>query len=252
MTTAPVSANIVTKDPDMSHLGMTLRSLADQQKPPAEVIIVDSTAGGHAVQSAESMCSVCTANVTDSIESLRRQGADVKLIHDEDAGLGAARWLANKGASEDVVWHLDEDAVIVSDDWTIRALDQLDDPGVSAVGGCVSPLQDNPMGRVIGTADTITSATPGGWYIMYPRAYCDGQGCMMPDQHRGEDTTTRRVLRRKGRLVRDPNLLAQKDLPTERQKSARNVVLGAAGGAVAGAVASKFMDYAIGRFTGGL
>lgn len=245
MHTAPVSANIVTKNPDMSHLGMTLRSLANQNSPPAEVIIVDSTPGGHAVESADETCSVCTANVNDAIQTLRSRGSDVILIHDESAGLGGARRIANDESSQDVVWHLDEDAVIVSDDWTERALGRLDDPGVSGVGGNVAPLRPTAEGKVLGTADTVTRSVEGGWYIMYPKRLCQGERCVRTGQDRGEDISTRNILRQHGEIVREPEILAKKDLPTQRQKSARNVVLGAAGGAVAGAVASKVLDAVI-------
>jgi len=245
MQTAPVSANIVTKNPDMSHLALTLRSLANQNRPPAEVIIVDSTPGGHAVESENGgSCSLCGGSVSKTIEDLQSQGVTVQLVHNTDVGIGGARDRATMEASQPAVWDLDEDAVIDNPEWTQRALDRLDTPGVAAVGGNVTPLGGTMEGRVYGAMDAAAGAVPGGWYIMYPRAYCTpDEKCYTLDQHRGEDRTTRAQLKEHGELVRDPNLVAQKALPTNRQKSARNVILGSVGGAVSGAIGSKVIDY---------
>jgi hypothetical protein len=247
MTTAPVSAVVVTMKPRSDHYTMTLRSLAQQKSPPSEVILVDSTPGGHAAGESND-CSLCEKALQESIEELREKGATVKKEHVPDSGIGEARRIGLNIADEAAVWHLDEDAVIVTPDWTERALTRLDNPDVAAVGGNVAPLRENTEGRLFGSVDAATQSVPGGWYIMYPRKYCREDGkCLMFGQGRGEDITARQQLSEEGAVVRDPELLAKKDLPTDRQQKARNVVLSAAGGAVAGAVTDKLVGSIVNR-----
>lgn len=246
MTTAPVTAVVVTADPRRDHLAMTIRSLAKQENPPAEVLFVDGTSGGHALDKGGD-CSLCGNVVSEAITELENQGATVRNIHDEKAGIGEARRIGMEEATEPVVWHLDEDANILSEDWTQKALSELDKPEVAGVGGNVTPIEDSRVGKFFGATDAVTGAVPGGWYIMYPRRLCMGDGeCLLVGQQRGEDITVRRTLNESGDLVRRPDLLAQKDLPTTRQKKARNIVLSAAGGAVAGTLADKLFSAVLG------
>lgn len=243
---APVSAIIVTRDPNPVHVGSTLRSLADQERPPAEVLVVDSTPGGHFLN-VDSECALCTQYVEGALERVGEAGSKTKRVYSETAGVGEARHLGIQESGQPAVWHLDEDSVIATPEWTRRALKRIDNPDVAAVGGNVAPIRDNLDGRALGALDAATQFNPGGWYLTHPRAYCTGDACVWPGQDRGEDRTLREELRQHGALVRDPELLAEKDLPTTRQRSLRNVVAGTAGGAIAGAVASRALDAFTGR-----
>lgn len=243
MTTAPITAIVISKDPNESHMAMTINSLANQDQPPAEVIFVDSTSHQHALKNMGG-CALCTQALKEAIQNLKDAGTTVVYAHNPSAGLGEARDIGIKNATQPAIWHLDEDAVITDTDWTTKVLKQLDQKGVVAVGGNVAPLRDNGVGKVFASLDAATQFVPGGWYITHPKALCTGDACVWPGQHRGEDKTLRNHLSQRGTLVRDQTLLAKKDLPTNRQHSLLKTVVGASGGAVSGILASKLFDAA--------
>lgn len=234
-TRAPVTAIIPVRNPDRDHLAQTLSSLARQTRPPTEVIVVDSTPGGFKVKSQRGGgCGLCGDPVVTALDILSQKGVDVSTIQIE-AGTGEARRRGMDAASQPFVLHIDEDAVFKRENAIEAGLQQLrDDNEAVAVGGSVTPLRGNPDGHVFALAERALPSTLTIHHLMHPRAFCSSQdSCMFIGQHRGEDITLRRHLQQHGTIVAVPQMTAQKDLPTQRQSTLRNIGLAVAGGAAA-------------------
>lgn len=233
MPTAPVTAVIPIMDPNREHLARTLASLARQNSPPAEVIIVDSTPGGfHVGEGGDGDCGVCGDPVVAALDALHAAGVSTSVVHNDEAGIGGARRAGLHAASSPVVWHMDEDSVILSNDWTEVALDRLEEDGIVGVGGAViQPVDKTRQGKVIARLGDALRIPPEGHNIMHPRMLCAGDRCFEAGQNRGEDITLRRQLRRHGRVVRESSLVCEKAFPTRRQELGRNIGGATAAGA---------------------
>lgn len=243
---APVTAIVVTKWPDMDHLGQTLHSLSRQDYPPSEVLVIDSTPGGVGAGEPES-CGICGNKVREAVSSLESEGVEYTVVEDEELGIGEARQRGMDEASEPVAWHLDEDAVIQNRNWVAKALNRLSEDGVAAVGGSVTPINGSGVWKAAGALDAAADSVPGGWYLMHPIAYCDDSKCTRVGQHRGEDITLRSQLTDYGRLERIAGNVASKSLPTTRQSIVRDIVVSAASGAVVSLVSDYARRKVLGR-----
>jgi len=216
-----MAAVIPVKDPNAVHLSQTIDSIGDQTYTPKEVIVVDSSATPLAINS---------------------DVVNVNTIRRPDAGIGEARREGMREADAEYIAHLSEDAVILRSDYFAEAVDRLDQPDVSAVGGTVFPIRGNREGKAIAVLDKFNPSSLGTHHIIHKKALCDGSACFHSGQGRGEDRTLRSELRQYGRIERMGDHAAMKDLPTKRQSLARKVIIGSLTGAIAGAASGWARD----------
>jgi glycosyltransferase involved in cell wall biosynthesis len=213
-----VSVIIPTKEPNEEWLMWTLRSLEEQTVPPLEVIVVDGSDPPLRVDSTGAL--------------------NVRTYHRAGLGIGAARRFGAEQAAGPHLMHTDEDAVLLREDYIERAMEHLSSEGVVGVGGVVFPIQSNPSGHLVTAFDRMSPSPLSTHHILHPKYLCpDGQACFQVDG-RGEDLDIRSHLRQHGEIRRDGDLVALKDMPTNRQKGALQSIGAAAFGGIATAVGS--------------
>lgn len=212
--TAPVSAAICTRKPNIDHLSRTLQSIRRQETPPAEVVLVDSTPDGPPI-GGEHYSAIHYEPVANALSGLSAEGVDVVTA---EAGIGTQRRVGVEESSQPYIVHLDEDAVLLNRHHFDIALERLDDPDVAAVGGPVEPIEEGPLSNAIASAEHATPYVRCTHYLTHERRLCDDVTRCFPNDHRGNDIKLRSHLRSHGHIVRDPRLVCLKDLPTNRQK----------------------------------
>lgn len=211
-----VSAIMPVHDPNLEHMAWTLDALENQDYPIRELIVIDSSPGAVNVE-------------MDSIPT--------KVLRAPDAGIADARELGIQNATGDYIVELDEDAVMLREDYITQAVESIQTDGTSAAGGVVIPIRGNVEGRAIAFADRFNPSSLGTHNLVYPRTMCLRQGESMchPMANRGEDITLRRELQQYGRIHRMNDQGILKDLPTTRQELSRNAIVGTIiGGVIAG------------------
>jgi len=218
-----VAAVIVTRDPNLTHLAWTLSRLADQDYPIEEAIIVDSS--------------------EDAIE-VEVEGVPTRIVQMAPEGISAARRRGVRESTADIVIQMDEDAVFLRDDYVRRAVEHLADPTVSAVGGVVVPIRGNVNGDIIAGLDRINPSALGTHTLVHERAYCldEGGDVCFPMADRGEDVSLRERLQQFGTIRRMADQAVLKDLPTNRQSLAQQVVVGTIVGSLTGALTGIVRD----------
>lgn len=219
-----VSAVMVVRDPDPKHMAWSLSRLPEQNYPVEEVIVVDSS----------------EEPVEAEVEEI-----PTRVIHAPDMGIGDARQKGIQVASGDFILEMDEDAVLVRDDYIASAILRGSQSGSAAAGGVVLPIRGNLEGHGIALLDRLNPTTLGTHNMVFPRRLCveDGtdQCYLLPN--RGEDRTLRKHLAHHGRIERMHDQAVLKDLPTTRQETARNLLSTIVVGAVAGTVSSIVTAY---------
>jgi glycosyltransferase involved in cell wall biosynthesis len=221
-----VSAVVRTKDPDVKHLTWTLDSLADQDYPNKEVVIVDA--------SAEPL-------------SATVEGVPTTVLHEPEMGIAEATETGMRAASGEYIMPMDEDTVFISRDYISRAMEELQNPSVSGAGGVVFPIRGNAEGRMIAALDRVNPSSLGTHTILFPRIVCldeNGDLCN-PMANRGEDRSLRKQLREYGEIRRMDDQAVLKDLPTTRQKSARNTIVGSILGGVVTSLLTSYITSAL-------
>jgi len=211
---------MITKDPDPETMAWSLSRLAEQDYPVSEAIVVDSSPTPPKV----------------SIE-----GINERVIHAPEAGNGEAREIGLSEARGDYILEMDEDAVLVRDDYLSQAVDELTDDRVAATGGVALPLRDNLSGHAVAMLDRVNPTALGTHYMVYPRTSAlpgveeefYGRG------NRGEDISARGRLKEMGEVRRMPNQAVLKDLPTTRQSGAGSGIIG---GIIAGFVTAAVQE----------
>lgn len=231
-TTQGTNASVVIPvvDPDVRALALTLDSVAEQDFPIEEVVIVDGS---------------------DEPVEAKVDGIDTKVVQDEGLGQGNARRLGMQSTTGDYIVHLDEDAILLNENYVSEAVSRIESqPDAAAAGGTVIPLRGNLTGDFIAAADRLNPSTLGTHHLVHPRYICvedDGMLCF-PIDGRGEDITLRNALKKSGGIVRMYNQPAMKDLPTARQEKGINtLVLSLAGGVVSGLITSA-VERAVRRY----
>lgn len=242
---AAVTAVIPIREPNPQHLGRTLASLARLTPTVDEVIVVDSTPGGFRVGTDASGCAVCSAPVADGLAATEARGIDVRVI-EEEMPRGQARNVGMKRASNDLVWHLDEDTVFTRPNSLRSGLERLSEDGVAAVGGPVVAIEGNLDGVAIAKLERLVPSTLTVHHLLHHRNFCAGDRCFFVGQGRGEDLTLRSHLRQHGVIATVPEMEAEKDLPTFRQELAQRIV-GSVIGGVSAVVVGKGIDAGLGR-----
>ncbi len=140
---ASVSAIVSTRNV-VEYVGAALTSIAEQTSPPDEIVVVD----GHS-----------TDGTLDAIARF----PGVRVVHQQDAGLAAAR---NLGLSETTGAFV---AFLDADDWweptkTTRQLEALDGTAdVGVVAGQMDRMNVAATGRA--EVETVPALTPGGVLI---------------------------------------------------------------------------------------
>lgn len=216
-----LSVVIPTYQPDATNLVRTIDSIGDQDYPVEEVVIVNSG--------------------PDPLE-VNSQKVRTRVIESPETGTGEARREGMESVDTEYVAHFDEDAVLLREDYFSDAVERLQKPDVSAVGGTVFPLRGNVGGRAIALADRFNPSSLGTHHIVHRRALCTEGECFYPGQGRGEDISIRRELQQHGHIERMQGQGALKDLPTARQGLARDLIVGTVTGAIAGAVSGYIRD----------
>lgn len=219
-----VSAVLTVRNPNPSHLAWTLDSLAEQTVPPDEVVAVDASPEpvyiGH-----------------DSLNT--------KTFSRPDMGIGDAREFGLEKASGDYIVEMDEDAVLVEENYIQRGLEELSRDGVSGAGGVLLPLTEKPTAKMVAALDRVNPSDLGTHYLMYPRALClsgGSEGCY-PVPGRGEDRTVRERLRQFGDISRMYDQPVMKDVPTTRQENGLKTIAAS----IAAGVATSFATSLIRR-----
>lgn len=215
-----VTAVIPVKDPDRHWLAWTLDSLNKQTEPVKEAIIVDSS----------------EAPVSVSVD-----GLSTWVMHRPGTGIGEARRFGVRAASTEYVIEMDEDAVLLRDDYLARAIAELQKDDVAAAGGVVFPIRGNTVGKAISLADRFNPSDLGTHYLVY-RTMQKRDGDLYPVRHRGEDITVREELRDSGQISRMTDQGVLKDLPTDRQQMGTDGLFTILSGAAAGVFASVVED----------
>lgn len=193
-----VSAVLVAKDPDIDVLARTLSSLADQDYPIKEVIIVDGSE-----QPLE-------ADV---------EGIQTRVIPAEPKGQGHARRVGLSEATGDYIVEMDEDTIFRNRDYISSAIQRLEATNASAVGGRWEPIDGNAAGELVAALDWVNPHRVRTHNLVYPRQLCtdrSGEVCY-PMDGRGEDLTVRDRLQQFGPIVRMNDQVVGRDLPTTRQ-----------------------------------
>lgn len=208
---SPVTPVIPVKDPNLNHLARTLNSIDSQTHPVQEIIIMDSS---------------------KRPVSAETEGTPVRVIHVPECGIGEARRRGMNHARTALVAHMDEDAVLLKDTHFAEAVDRLSDPSVSAVGAPPFPIRGNTLGKGIALGSRFTPASLVTHYLVHDKRLCNGDRCIRPGTHRGEDVTLRRELKRVGEIERMDSQPVLKDLPTARQSLVRDIVVAGVAGAV--------------------
>jgi glycosyltransferase involved in cell wall biosynthesis len=216
-----IAAVIPVENPHAGHLSQTIDSVGDQSYGPKEVVVVDS--------------SPTPIDVTSAV-------VDVETIRRPDAGIGEARREGMREADAEYIAHLSEDAVILRTDYFSQAVDRLDQPDVSAVGGTVFPIEGNREGKAVALLDKFNPTSLGTHHLVHRKALCAADACFQAGQDRGEDRTLRSELQQYGRIERMGDHAAMKDLPTTRQSLARDLIIGSLTGALAGAASGWVRD----------
>ncbi len=103
-----------------------LRSVAAQQRPPDEIVLV--------ADHDDELASRARAELVPELAAL------VVLTNEHSRGLSGARNTALERAGGDIVVFLDDDARPADDRWLGRLVAPYDDPQVSGVGGPVRPV----------------------------------------------------------------------------------------------------------------
>lgn len=197
MARAPVTASIAVKNPRVDWLSSTLESLAAQSRPPWEIVIVDAT----------------PRPIDVPIPS---SGPPVRHLHRPELGLAEQRALGIRAADTDLVLRLDEDAVLERPDHLERALEQLQEPAVVAVGGRPVPIRENTSGYV--AAAVIRATGPRAYFPVHHTHLCPSGRACYPTVHRGDDVTLKAHLKRHGEVRHDDTLTIRTDLPTTKQR----------------------------------
>lgn len=198
-----VDAVINVKSPDMEWLDQTLGSLEAQTHQP-RVTIVD-----------------CMDPPVEAETTLETQ-----VLQSDRCHRAVQRRQGIQATDGDAILHLDEDSVLTQPDHIEYALTELARPEVSAVGGAIEPLRDNPLGRLAARLTPIQAYFP-----LHHRSACpDGEACF-PRAHDGEFHNDDRMLKERlyelGDVIHCPYLVVRTDLPTRKQKAG----LGLAGAA---------------------
>lgn len=107
-------------------VGAALRSVAAQQLPPDEIVLV--------VDHDDELAARARTELAAELGTL------VVLTNEHTRGLSGARNTALERAEGDIVVFLDDDARPADDQWLGRLLAPYDDPRVSGVGGPVRPV----------------------------------------------------------------------------------------------------------------
>lgn len=234
--TEPVTAIVPIMSPNRQHFKRTLAGLAKLEPTVDELVIIDSTPGGFRVSDGD--CGLC--GVGGALATLQETGATVRVI-EEEMPRGEARNTGMKRASNDIVWHLDEDAVFRRPDALSRALDRLQADGVAAVGGPVRPIRGNVDGKAFAQLERMAPSTLTVHHLIHSRTFCTGEACFFAGQGRGEDLTLRGHLRQHGAIESAPEMEAEKDLPTLRQRLVRDLAGAVIGGTTA-VVATRIVE----------
>jgi len=217
---ASVSAVFAIKNPEIETLAWTLDRLAEQTHPPMEAVIVDSS----------------SPPIDAEVDSY-----PVRVLNRPNMGIGEARREGIRYARGDHVLHMDEDAVLLRDDYIESALASIQSPDVAAAGGVVYPLRETAEGKTIALLDRFNPTTMGTHYLLHPKALCSGGRCS-PVDGRGEDIPHRRQVSRFGRTERMTEQGVLKDLPTTRQRIARDILVASVSGVVSGALTGYLTD----------
>jgi glycosyltransferase involved in cell wall biosynthesis len=220
-STDSVSAVMVTRNPDPNTMAWTLSRLADQDHPPKEIIIIDSS---------------------DTPLRADVEGIPTNVVYSPEDGISAARRRGVQMASGDYVLHVDEDSVYQRDDYISTALERVKQPNVSAAGGVVIPLRKNIDGEAFALAERAIPTPFTTHNLLHRREYLSGEALDLafPDRDRSEDIPHRRLLKKIGRVERMEDQAVVKDLPTTRQRILEEISLGAIiGGVVTGLVTTS-------------
>lgn len=208
-------------EPDPNALALTLDSVARQDFPVEEVIIVD-----------------------DSDETVDAEVEDtpVRVIPGEGVGQGRARQIGIEEASGEYIVHLDEDAVMLNESYISSGIATIEsNDGAVASGGTVLPLHGNVQGDMIAVMDRLNPSTLGTHHLIHEKRLCanGGSEACFPVERRGEDITHRNALKERGGIIRMYDQPVMKDLPTQRQEKGINtILLSVAGGVLSGLVTS--------------
>lgn len=219
-----VSAVMPVHDPSVKHMAWTLDRLEEQDYPIKELIVVDSS---------------------DVPVDVEMDQIPTQVIRAPDAGISDARELGIQRATGEYIVELDEDAVMLRDDYISSALRELQRDGVTGSGGVVIPIRGNVEGKAIALADRFNPTDLGTHNLVYPRRLClekDNASLCHPMPNRGEDITLRKELRKWGKIRRMNDQGILKDLPTTRQELSRNAILGTILGGVIAGVGSSIAE----------
>lgn len=213
-----VSAVLSLRNPNPAHLAWTLDSLAEQTHPPDEVIAVDAS--------------------PEPVD-VNHERLETKVYNQPDMGIGDAREFGLEKASGEYIVEMDEDAILVNDNYIQRGLEELSRDGVAGAGGVLLPLTEKPTAKLVAALDRVNPSDLGTHYLMYPRALCmaGGEDGCYPVPGRGEDRTVRERLRQFGDISRMHDQPVMKDVPTTRQESGLRTI----GASIAAGVATSIV-----------
>lgn len=198
-----ITAVIPVKEPNMEFLQLTIDGLGRQTVNPERIIIVD-----------------CTVFDETELET----EIPIHVVTSDDCGIGIQRREGLRWVDTEFVIHLDEDAVLITNDYIERGLLHASKEGVSAAGGVVEPIRGNLEGRIISTLEKMSPQVRCTHYLIHKMDLCSDVDRCFPLHSRGNDIRLRKYLLKHGDIVRDKDMLALKDLPTNRQKKASNFV----------------------------
>jgi len=223
-----VTAVLTVKDPNPSYLAWTMDRLAEQNKPPDEVIVVDASEPPVEVDHSE---------------------LNTRVVREPGLGIGDARQLGVENANTDYVMEMDADAILIRDDYTERAIEELSRPEVSGAGGVLLPMTEKPTAKMVASLDRLNPSDLGTHYLMYPRANCitDGGDQCYPVPNRGEDRTVRQTLRQFGEISRMRDQPVMKDVPTTRQQKGLKTIGASVAAGVFTSIATSAIKSAFGR-----
>lgn len=212
-----VSAVLSLRDPNPAHLAWTLDSLAEQTRPPDEVIAVDAS--------------------PEPVD-VNHEELNTKVYNQPDMGIGDAREFGLEKASGEYIVEMDEDAILVADNYIQRGMEELSRDRVAGAGGVLLPLTEKPTAKLVAALDRVNPSDLGTHYLIYPRALCMAggeEGCY-PVPGRGEDRTVRERLRQFGDISRMHDQPVMKDVPTTRQENGLKTI----GASILAGVATSF------------